>query len=183
MDYEACLADATKRHQSGKLKLCPRGYCTAKQKFEVYPSAYANGYAVRVCEGGEPDFLGETVADSDYTARVAQLQQADSPPVAPVRVNGLQRWFQEQWVNVCESGDGPGGYAVCGSGHGIADPAKYPYCRPYYKQPGTTIVTAPELSPQEIQTMCRVKRAQPQGVDGRPTRVYLADNVASRRGR
>ena len=49
-DYEKCLDEAQKRYDSNNLKLCPRGYCTAKNKFEVYPSAYANGYAVQVCK-------------------------------------------------------------------------------------------------------------------------------------
>ena len=32
-------------------KLCPRGKAAAKQKFKVYPSAYANMYASAVCSG------------------------------------------------------------------------------------------------------------------------------------
>ena len=32
-------------------KLCARGKAAAKAKFDVYPSAYANGYAVQVCQG------------------------------------------------------------------------------------------------------------------------------------
>ena len=32
-------------------KLCARGKSAAKSKFDVYPSAYANGYAVQVCKG------------------------------------------------------------------------------------------------------------------------------------
>ena len=32
-------------------KLCARGKSAAKSKFKVYPSAYANGYAVQVCKG------------------------------------------------------------------------------------------------------------------------------------
>ena len=32
-------------------KLCSRGKSAAKSKFEVYPSAYANGYAIQVCKG------------------------------------------------------------------------------------------------------------------------------------
>lgn len=32
-------------------KLCSRGKAAAKAKFKVYPSAYANGYAVSVCKG------------------------------------------------------------------------------------------------------------------------------------
>ena len=32
-------------------KLCPRGKAAAKRKFKVYPSAYANAYASKVCAG------------------------------------------------------------------------------------------------------------------------------------
>ena len=32
-------------------KLCSRGKAAAKSKFKVYPSAYANGFAVQVCKG------------------------------------------------------------------------------------------------------------------------------------
>ena len=32
-------------------KLCPRGKAAAKRKFKVYPSAYANAYASRICAG------------------------------------------------------------------------------------------------------------------------------------
>ena len=34
-------------------KLCPEGKAAAKRKFKVYPSAYANGWAVQV----EVEFL------------------------------------------------------------------------------------------------------------------------------
>jgi hypothetical protein len=56
-EYEECLEKAQKRYDSNKLKICPRGYCTAKNKFEVYPSAYANGYAVQVCKGNPNRFF------------------------------------------------------------------------------------------------------------------------------
>jgi hypothetical protein len=32
-------------------KLCARGKAAAKAKYDVYPSAYANGFAVQVCKG------------------------------------------------------------------------------------------------------------------------------------
>ena len=32
-------------------KLCPRGKRAAKAKFKVYPSAYANAYASKICAG------------------------------------------------------------------------------------------------------------------------------------
>ena len=35
-------------------KLCPRGKAAAKRKFKVYPSAYANAYASKICAGKIP---------------------------------------------------------------------------------------------------------------------------------
>ena len=32
-------------------KLCARGKASAKSKYDVYPSAYANGHAIQVCKG------------------------------------------------------------------------------------------------------------------------------------
>ena len=39
-------------------KLCPRGKAAAKRKFDVYPSAYANAYASRICAGKIKDPSG-----------------------------------------------------------------------------------------------------------------------------
>jgi hypothetical protein len=39
-------------------KLCPRGKSAAKAKFAVYPSAYANAYASKICAGKAKDPSG-----------------------------------------------------------------------------------------------------------------------------
>ena len=39
-------------------KLCPRGKAAAKRKFRVYPSAYANAYASKICAGKIKDPSG-----------------------------------------------------------------------------------------------------------------------------
>ena len=39
-------------------KLCARGKAAAKRKFRVYPSAYANAYASRICAGKIKDPSG-----------------------------------------------------------------------------------------------------------------------------
>ena len=54
-EYNSCIKKAQNRRNKGNLSLCPEGYCTAKNKFEVYPSAYANGYASQVCKGKKPN--------------------------------------------------------------------------------------------------------------------------------
>jgi hypothetical protein len=39
-------------------KLCARGKAAAKRKFKVYPSAYANAYASKICAGKIKDPSG-----------------------------------------------------------------------------------------------------------------------------
>jgi hypothetical protein len=47
-------------------KLCSRGKSAAKSKFKVYPSAYANGYAVQVCKGKMPGLDGKKRCSPPY---------------------------------------------------------------------------------------------------------------------
>ena len=47
-------------------KLCARGLAAAKGKFKVYPSAYANGYAVQVCKGTKPGLDGKKHCSGAY---------------------------------------------------------------------------------------------------------------------
>ena len=140
-EFNNCINYANKRFNNGSLKLCANGYCSAKHKFEVYPSAYANGYASSVCKGKKPNVFGEIKKDLHYMKSLNGKKKD---------TNKLQRWQKEKWVNVCKKGSGPGGYANCGTGKGISDSKNYPYCRPYYKLPGTSLVTAPELSKKQI---------------------------------
>lgn len=53
------------RKKSGT-KLCARGKSAAKSKFKVYPSAYANGYAVQVCKGKMPGSDGKKKCSPPY---------------------------------------------------------------------------------------------------------------------
>jgi len=46
--------------------LCARGKNAAKAKYDVYPSAYANGYAVQVCKGKMPGLNGEKKCSGKY---------------------------------------------------------------------------------------------------------------------
>ena len=48
-------------------KLCPRGKAAAKRKFKVYPSAYANAYASKICAGKIKDPSG--VKRKDFRGR------------------------------------------------------------------------------------------------------------------
>ena len=47
-------------------KLCARGKSAAQSKFKVYPSAYANGYAVQVCKGKIKGLDGKKQCSGSY---------------------------------------------------------------------------------------------------------------------
>lgn len=49
-DCEHCIG-MTSAWDMLEKKLCPAGKAAAKKKFKVYPSAYANGWAVQYCRG------------------------------------------------------------------------------------------------------------------------------------
>lgn len=69
-------------------KLCKRGKEAAKAKFDKYPSAYANGYAVQVCEGTKPDKYGKKVTSLGYTKE------------------DLAKWFdEEKWKRIDSKGN------------------------------------------------------------------------------
>jgi len=63
------ITEKKKRKSKKKKKsntLCARGKRAAKAKFEVYPSAYANGYAVQVCKGKMPGLDGKKKCSGKY---------------------------------------------------------------------------------------------------------------------
>jgi hypothetical protein len=62
VDYEE-MAEGRKKTGT---KLCARGKSAAKSKFKVYPSAYANGYAVQVCKGKMPGLDGKKHCSGAY---------------------------------------------------------------------------------------------------------------------
>jgi len=47
-------------------KLCARGKAAAKSKFKIYPSAYANGFAIQVCQGKKAGLDGKKKCSSPY---------------------------------------------------------------------------------------------------------------------
>ena len=58
--------EAINEEKKNKNKLCDRGISAAKSKFDVYPSAYANGYAVQVCKGTMPGLDGKKKCSGSY---------------------------------------------------------------------------------------------------------------------
>jgi hypothetical protein len=62
VDYE----EMTEGRKKTGTPLCARGKSAAKSKFKVYPSAYANGYAVQVCKGKMPGLDGKKHCSGAY---------------------------------------------------------------------------------------------------------------------
>ena len=62
-DYDDIVNEGRKKTGT---KLCARGKTAAKSKFDVYPSAYANGYAVQVCKGKKPGLDGKKICSGVY---------------------------------------------------------------------------------------------------------------------
>jgi hypothetical protein len=102
-------------------KLCARGKRAAKAKYDTYPSAYANGYAVQVCKGKKPDASGNKKKASGYrkggyVARRGEFSEG-----------GLAEWFGKNdgkgWVD-CKTGK------ACGRKSASDSDRPYPACRP-----------------------------------------------------
>lgn len=62
IDYE----DIQEGRKKAGTKLCARGKSAAKAKFKVYPSAYANGYAIQVCKGKIKGLDGKKQCSGTY---------------------------------------------------------------------------------------------------------------------
>lgn len=103
----------------------------AKEKFKVWPSAYASGWLVK-----------------EYKRRGGLFQgDASEKPLA--------RWYQEKWIDVCELPN------IVPCGRSKASWKDYPYCRPLKKVSKKTPKTAEELTTQEIQKRCEKKKKNP----------------------
>lgn len=140
-------------------KLCKRGINAAKKRYKVYPSAYANAHASKVCKGQIKDLNDEYKIDRRYIKGRKRLSST-----------GLNRWFKEKWVNVCEK-DSKGKYKPCGRKNAKLDSKEYPFCRPSIRVTKDTPKTVKEMSKGEIERRCKRKRSVSQGKKGKPTRV------------
>ena len=59
-------------------KLCPRGKAAAKRKFDVYPSAYANAYASKICAGKIKDPSGTMLGAEGFKSYIIKHQKASN---------------------------------------------------------------------------------------------------------
>jgi hypothetical protein len=60
------LYQMTEGRKKTGTKLCARGKAAAKAKFDVYPSAYSNGFAVQVCKGSKAGLDGKRRCSPPY---------------------------------------------------------------------------------------------------------------------
>lgn len=125
-------------------KLCARGISSAKSKYDVFPSAYANGHAVQVCTGDIAGLDGEKRCSGSYCS--PKKNESWSPEMSQdvdafndIHIHeDLAVWFgtkkkgksnkqpQGPWVNICRKKDG-GGHPECGRSD--SDKGGYPVCR------------------------------------------------------
>lgn len=107
-------------------KLCARGKAAAKAKYDVYPSAYSNGFAVQVCKGTKAGLDGEKRKASNYrkggyVAKPGEFSKG-----------GLAEWFGENdgkgWARCNKSGKTEK-FVPCGR-KSSNDGGSYPACRP-----------------------------------------------------
>ena len=139
-------------------KLCPRGKAAAKRKFKVYPSAYANAYASKICAGKikdpsgvkRKDFRGSKAKgglmgelnrpDRGYKSggfiargcgKIMSNRRKKTKNV--MSKNGLDKWFKQKWVDI-GSKRKDGSFAKCGRSKQKKDAKrKYPKCVPLAK--------------------------------------------------
>ena len=65
MDVDDNMMMSEGRKKTGT-PLCARGKASAKAKYDVYPSAYANGHAVQVCKGKIKGLDGKRHCSGSY---------------------------------------------------------------------------------------------------------------------
>jgi len=163
------------KNQPVDTKLYAKTKRDAKERFDVWPSAYASGWLVK-----------------EYKRRFAEKHGKSKSPYVTAKGSrsssrgsrgSLDRWFKEDWRNVCEK-DSRGRYKKCGRRSGSSKAKDYPYCRPRKRISSATPKTIEEMSSRELKEMCRKKeRAQRKKKSGQksPSRVYVKGAAASKR--
>ena len=112
-------------------KLCPRGKAAAQRKFKVYPSAYANAYASKICAGKIKDPSG--VKRKDFRGRKPASMGGPMDDKRDVRK--VEQMIGKSRSSKREKGrKKDGSFAKCGRSKQKADAKrKYPKCVPLAK--------------------------------------------------
>jgi len=96
---------------------------------------------------------------NDKDQKTTVKKKNSSAPSATSGPIGLDRWFKEIWINICESYP-PEKIVKCGRKK-ILDSNNYPVCRPYKRITAQTPTTFQEMDKSEIERICRQKRSDP----------------------
>ena len=111
----------------------------AKNKFAVWPSAYASGWLVAEYKRRGGKYSGKRIDGS----------------------SGISRWFDEKWIDVCKLPK----KVPCGRPKGGGTIGKwkkdYPYCRPSVRINKGTPTIASKLTNKQINDRCAKKKSNP----------------------
>jgi hypothetical protein len=119
--------------------LWSRAKSMAKSKFDVYPSAYANGWAAKWYKSKGGGWKKKKKSKNESTEEISE---------------DLRRWFKEKWVDVSKKIDGK--HPPCGRKD--ADGKSYPKCRPSKKVSKETPKVASSYDKDEKKAMTQQKR-------------------------
>jgi hypothetical protein len=165
------------------LKLYTKIKSEAKQKFKVWPSAYASGWLVKEYKrrGGKYKKMSikksrkrksrkrrsrvksrkriSRVKSRKRRSRVKSRKRRSNMRFSKRKSNkkGLSRWFAEEWIDVCKLPK----IVPCGRKSAYSSKRTYPYCRPRYKITSSSPKTARSLNKAEIRKRCRKKKLNP----------------------
>jgi hypothetical protein len=107
----------------------------AKNKFKIWPSAYASGWVVQ-----------------EYKRKGGKYSGKKS------KSKGISRWYKEKWINICEL---PKKVSCGRSKLSKSWKKNYPYCRPSVKVNRSTPRLASSLTKEDIKKRCSIKRKSP----------------------
>jgi len=151
----------------------------AKQKFKVWPSAYASAWLVKTYKkrGGKYRVSSTKREKSRRKSRKRSRRKSRKRSRRKSRKRksymrfsrrksrkrrlgkktGLSRWFAEEWIDVCKLPK----IVPCGRKSARKSPRSYPYCRPRYKITSKSPKTARSYSRAEIRRRCKKKKRNP----------------------
>ncbi len=140
-----------KKKKKDSTTLCARGIASAKSKYDVYPSAYANGHAVQVCKGKIAGLDGKKKCGGNYckgkNESVEKLDEDLAVWFGDKKKKKGSKQPQGPWVNICKKKFG-GGHPECGRDD--SDKGGYPVCR--------AKSVASNMSQSDKDSACRRKR-------------------------
>ena len=147
----------------------------AKQRFKVWPSAYASGWLVKTYKqrGGKYRVSStkhkgrkKSMRKSRKRSRKKSMRKSRKRSRKKSmrksrkrsrKKSGLSRWFAEEWIDVCKLPK----IVSCGRKSARKSPRSYPYCRPRYKITSKSPKTARSYSRAEIKRRCKKKKRNP----------------------